>query len=91
MKFKYISLTTASGCPESLTNMLFDYDTTIITDMIEDAKTEKEVYQNLEKLYAKQGRGSILRKPFGERKTEDYYRITLTDRLNNVSYLKITY
>lgn len=91
MKFKSIELTHCDGFPEALTNMLYGKDITVITDMVEDAKDEKEVYNNLVKLYEKQYDGSILRRPIATRTTETYFRITLLDGCGNKSYLKIVY
>lgn len=85
MNFKLINLTTAGGLPEALSNMLYEYDTTILTDMIEDAKDINEVYSNLSKSYRK----DFSRKPLEIRSTDSYDRIRLQDSFGNISYLKI--
>lgn len=88
MKFNSIRLMTDSNIPEVLSNMLAYplSDTTVITDMIEDAEDTEAIYNGIVKLATD---GKIVRIPTDTSETSSYFRITLLDGLNNTSYLKI--
>ena len=80
-----ISLTTADGIPESLSNLWYtgDCDIATFTDAVEDSRTGAELVRNL-------GRLKLFRKFTLQRETDTKIRLKGTDRMGNISYLTVT-
>jgi len=80
-----ISLTTADGIPESLSNLWFrdECDIAAFTDAVEGSQTGKEMERSL-------GRLKLLRKFRLDRETGGKIRLKSTDRMGNTSYLTVT-
>ncbi len=80
-----ISLTTADGIAESLSNLWFrdECDIAAFTDAVEESRTGEEMEQNI-------GRLKLLRKLRLDRETGSKIRLKSTDRMGNTSYLTVT-
>ena len=77
-----LSLTTARGIPESLSNICaHDECPEYIMDAAEDSKTGKEFLKGIRELH-------LLRHFEIERETENYVRLKGTDAFGNISFLK---
>ena len=80
-----ISLTTADGIAESLSNLWYtgDCDIAAFTDAVEDSRTGAELVRNLNGL-------RLFRKFTLHKETDTKIRLKGTDRLGNISYLTVT-
>lgn len=80
-----ISLTTADGIAESLSNLWYtgDCDIAAFTDAVEESRTGAELVRNL-------GRLKLFRKFTLHKETDAKIRLRGTDRMGNISYLTVT-
>lgn len=79
-----ITLTTADGTRESLSNLWYrGCDIATFTDAVEDSETGKELERNLIQL-------DLLRKFKLDKETATKIRLKGTDTMGNVSYLTVT-
>lgn len=79
-----ITLTTADGTRESLSNLWYrECDIAAFTDAVEDSETGKELERNLGKL-------DLLRKFKLDKETATKIRLKGTDTMGNVSYLTVS-
>ena len=84
MKYTKITLQTANGIPEAMSNLWFRQESSIaeIEDAVWDAKNGKELADRLNRM-------KLFRKFTFDRELNGMVRLKGMDRMENISYLKV--
>lgn len=84
MTYSKIKLYKASGIPESLSNLWYSNDSSVveIEDAVEDASDSNDLLNRIKKL-------NLLRKFILDRENDKRIRFKCTDCWGNVSYLEV--
>ncbi len=84
MTYSKIKLYTASGIPESLSNLWYKDDSSVveIEDAVEDASDSNDLLNRIKKL-------NLLRKFSLDRESDKRIRFKCTDCWGNVSYFEV--
>lgn len=84
MTYSKIKLYTASGIPESLSNLWYKDDSSVveIEDAVEDASDSNDLLNSIKKL-------NLLRKFSLDRENDKRIRFKCTDCWGNVSYFEV--
>lgn len=84
MTYSKIKLYTASGIPESLSNLWYKDDSSVveIEDAVEDASDSNDLLNSIKKL-------NLLRKFSLDRENDKRIRFKCTDCCGNVSYFEV--